>query len=53
MAEVASEAVAAWNHKARIAIFLSAMRHFRDELQRRGYKVDYYENEARDRKSVV
>ena len=46
MAEVASEAVAVWNHKARIAIFLSAMRHFRDELQRRGYKVDYYENEA-------
>ena len=46
MAEVESEAVAVWNHKARIAIFLSAMRHFRDELRRRGFKVDYYENEA-------
>ena len=46
MAEASSEAVAVWNHKARIAIFLSAMRHFRDELKRRGFKVDYYQNEA-------
>ena len=41
MAEVHSEAVYVWNHKARIAIFLSAMRHFRDELRRRGFTVDY------------
>ena len=41
MAEVHSEAVHVWNHKARITIFLSAMRHFRDELERRGFKVDY------------
>jgi len=46
MAEVESEAVAVWNHKARITIFWSAMRHFRDELRSRGFTVDYYENEA-------
>ncbi len=43
MVEVQSEAVHVWNHKARITIFLSAMRHFRDELRRRGYRVDYRE----------
>ena len=43
MAEVHSEAVHVWNHKARITIFLSAMRHFRDELRRRGFRVDYRE----------
>ncbi len=41
MAEVDSEAVAVWNHKARITIFLAAMRHFRNALQARGFKVDY------------
>ena len=41
MAEVDSEAVAVWNHKARITIFLAAMRHFRDALQARGFTVDY------------
>ncbi len=46
MAEVASEATVVWNHKARITLFLSAMRHFRDELRRRGFTVDYYEKEA-------
>ncbi len=43
MAEVPAEAVHVWNHKARIAIFLAAMRHFRDELRQRGWKVDYRE----------
>jgi deoxyribodipyrimidine photolyase-related protein len=41
MAEVDSEAVAVWNHKARITIFLAAMRHFREALKSRGFKVDY------------
>ncbi|GAB4360508.1 MAG: cryptochrome/photolyase family protein [Bryobacter sp.] len=43
MAEVHSEAVAVWSHKARIALFLSAMRHFRDALRERGWTVDYQE----------
>ncbi|MCS7190926.1 MAG: cryptochrome/photolyase family protein, partial [Fimbriimonadales bacterium] len=42
MAEVAEEAEHVWSHKARIAIFLSAMRHYRDWLRRRGYRVLYY-----------
>ena len=32
MAEVAEETTYVWCHKLRIAMFLSAMRHFRDEL---------------------
>jgi deoxyribodipyrimidine photolyase-related protein len=29
-------------HKRRVAFVISAMRHFRDELENKGYKVDYY-----------
>lgn len=48
MAEVAGEATQVWNHKARIAIFLAAMRHFRDALRQRGYTVHYRDLEDRD-----
>lgn len=41
MAEVADEATHVWSHKARIVIFLSAMRHFRDALRRRNFRVRY------------
>lgn len=41
MAEVSAEGEAVWSHKARIALFLSAMRHFRDELLERGLRVEY------------
>ncbi len=41
MAEAAEEASHVPSHKARIALFLSAMRHFRDELRARGWRVDY------------
>lgn len=41
MAEVAGEATHVWSHKARIAVFLSAMRHFRDSLRKRGSTVHY------------
>ena len=34
MAEVAEESTHVWTHKARIAVFLTAMRHFRDALGR-------------------
>lgn len=43
MAEVTSEAEHVWSHKARIALFLSAMRHFRDSLRARGIRVEYRE----------
>jgi len=41
MAEVASESTHVWTHKARIALFLSAMRHYRDQLAKRGVTVHY------------
>lgn len=43
MAEVSAEGEHVWSHKARIALFLSAMRHFRDDLRARGRAVDYVE----------
>jgi deoxyribodipyrimidine photolyase-related protein len=43
MAEVAEESTHVWTHKARIAVFLSAMRHFRVALTAAGIDVDYRE----------
>ncbi len=47
MAEVGEESTHVWSHQARIAVFLSAMRHFRDELRACGWTVDYREIDAR------
>ncbi len=41
MAEVGQEATHVWSHKARIALFLAAMRHFAEELRRSGVSVQY------------
>ena len=41
MAESSAEATHVWNHKARIALFLAAMRHARDALRARGLQVHY------------
>ena len=41
MAEVGHEATQVWSTQPRIAIFLSAMRHFRDALRARGFTVHY------------
>ncbi|MCS6920268.1 MAG: cryptochrome/photolyase family protein, partial [Fimbriimonadales bacterium] len=46
MAEVAEEATHVWSHKARIAIFLSAMRHYREWLRSKGYTVHYHALDA-------
>ncbi|MBK1880060.1 cryptochrome/photolyase family protein [Pelagicoccus mobilis] len=43
MAEVSEESVHTWSSKTRIVLFLSAMRHFRDELRQKGYVVRYKE----------
>lgn len=43
MAEVPGEAQKVWSAKAHIAIFLSAVRHFRDRLRDDGIRVDYRE----------
>ena len=41
MAEAAGEATHVWSHRARIAMFVAAMRHFADELRESGFRVDY------------
>lgn len=41
MAEVSGEAVHVWSHKARIAVFLAAMRHFAQRLAGRGWPLRY------------
>jgi deoxyribodipyrimidine photolyase-related protein len=43
MCEASSEATYVWNSKPRIALFLAAMRHFRDELIARCFTVFYRE----------
>ena len=43
MAEVEGEAKHVWSHKARIAVFLSGMRHFCQRLRRQGITVHYRE----------
>lgn len=43
MAEVLTESTKVWSSKPRIAVFLAAMRHFRDRLRRRGWRVYYRE----------
>ncbi|APW43440.1 cryptochrome/photolyase family protein [Rhodoferax saidenbachensis] len=41
MAEVAEESTHVWSAKQRIAVFLSAMRHFANDLRVRGFPVVY------------
>jgi len=41
MIEAPGEATGVWSHKARIALFLSAMRHFASELRLRDYPLAY------------
>ena len=41
MAEVASESTKVWSHKARIAVFLSGMRHYAAAVRQRGWPLQY------------
>ncbi len=43
MAEVADESTQVWNSKARITMFLAAMRHFRNQLRDQDWPVMYRE----------
>jgi deoxyribodipyrimidine photolyase-related protein len=46
MIEAPGEATHVWSHKARIALFLSAMRHFAEELAGAGFRVLYVRLDA-------
>ncbi|MBL8223810.1 MAG: cryptochrome/photolyase family protein [Chromatiales bacterium] len=41
MLETLAEARHVWSHRQRVTLFLSAMRHYRDELRSAGWTVDY------------
>lgn len=41
MAEVDEESTRVWSHPARIVTFLSAMRHFAEDVRQRGWRVHY------------
>jgi deoxyribodipyrimidine photolyase-related protein len=53
MIEAPGEGSHVWSHKARITIFLSAMRHFRDELRGRGFELHYISRAGANPKSAA
>lgn len=50
MVESANEAQHVWSHKARIVLFLSAMRHFAEYLKSQGFSLTYIQHSP---KSIV
>jgi deoxyribodipyrimidine photolyase-related protein len=53
MAEVPAESTHVWSHKQRIALFLSAMRHFAAELTVKGYPLHYLKLEQHQFESLA
>ncbi len=53
MAEASEESTHVWSHKARIALFLAAMRHFRDALHERGWTVHYHTLDAAENPTTL
>ncbi len=53
MAEVAQESTHVWSAKQRIAVFLSAMRHFAQDLLTRGLPVLYIRLDAADNQGTL
>jgi deoxyribodipyrimidine photolyase-related protein len=53
MIEASGEATVVWSHRARIALFISAMRHFRDALRAAGFEVDYLGLDDSDETSLA
>jgi deoxyribodipyrimidine photolyase-related protein len=52
MIEAATEGAQVWSHKARIALFLSAMRHHHVWLQQQGWRVIYSDLATSGRRSL-
>ncbi|WP_230969189.1 cryptochrome/photolyase family protein [Nitrogeniibacter aestuarii] len=52
MAEVVQESTHVWSHKVRIAMFLSAMRHFAGALRAQGRPVDYLALDDHDHETL-
>ncbi|BCX46462.1 cryptochrome/photolyase family protein [Haloferula helveola] len=53
MAEASEESTHVPSHKQRIALFLSAMRHHREWLEKQGYHVDYTQLDAPDHSGTL
>lgn len=53
MAEVSHESTKVWSHKARIAVFLSAMRHFAKSLVERGIPLCYTPLDSPDNQGTL
>jgi deoxyribodipyrimidine photolyase-related protein len=53
MIEAPGEATWVWSHQARIALFLSGMRHFRDALREAGFTVEYLSLDDSDEPTLV
>ncbi len=53
MAEVAEESTHVWSAKQRIAVFLSAMRHFAQELRKRGIPLTYKQLDDADNRGTL
>ena len=53
MAEVAEESTHVWSAKQRIAVFLSAMRHFADDLREQGLPLHYTRLDAADNRGTL
>ncbi len=53
MAEAGDESRHVWSHRARIVLFLSAMRHFSAELQARGIPVIHHRLDQHDEPSLA
>lgn len=53
MMEVLEENTYVWHHKQKIVLFLSAMRHFADELNKCGVTVDYVKLDAPDNSGTL
>ena len=53
MAEVAQESTHVWSAKQRIAVFLSGMRHFAQDLRARGMPLDYMRMDDADNRGTL